>query len=93
MEFFVQWLHKVGVSNKIAYDNWGSPITQFRVGLKMFLYYVAYIDFSDFLDFLEFLKIYRVMWMLKKQKFSSYLAINEFSDCEHVKRSTSKMKH
>ena len=51
------------------------------------------IHFSDFLDFLEFLKIYRVMWMLKKQKFSSYLAINEFSDCEHVKRSTSKMKH
>ena len=26
MEFFVQWLHKVGVSNKIAYDNWGIPI-------------------------------------------------------------------
>ena len=57
----------MGISNKIAYGNWGSLITQFRVGLKIFLYYVvAYIDFGDFLDFLEFLRIYRIKCMFKK---------------------------
>ena len=56
----------MGISNKIAYGNWGSPITQFRVGLKIFFYYVAYIDFGDFQDFLEFLRIYRIMCMFKK---------------------------